>query len=384
MVGVFTADIGEKFNSSGMLEPFAASLNRSVTIQDYVAKEPRLGQLVDALNSLESGLGNRLLNTNLYSDFSLQARQFLFAYEFGLTSRLALGIRAPIVRRTVTASFRAESVNNAAYMAEQIGKLSPELSAGIYDVGAKNFDTAFFQAALFGSKGYEAPASFEKTELGDTEFGAKYKFIDGGLGGALGASVQAGVRIPTGSAPSLTQVFDTGSGAGAWGVGVQLFQEYKANPYLTLAAMQKVSRHFPDTRRRAVPRNAEDSLPSLLPEDDQVQDVRRSQALAFDGELASTIGVPGSGVTAWSALQISAQGAAKFSGPGELHYAGLSRGTDMRKTALELGVGYSTIPLFLKKRFRVPLDVDALYNVTLNGKNVALASYGRVDLKFYF
>lgn len=381
IVGVSTGDISEKFNSSGLLEPYTRSLNRSVTIQDYMAKEPRLGQLVDALNNLEAGLGNQLLNTNLYSDFSVQAQQLLLAYEYGINSRLSLGIRAPMVKRTATLSFKATTVNNAAYIAEQIGKLSPEMSAGIYNVGAQTFDTAFFQQALFGSKGYEAPTSFQKSEIGDTEIGGKYKFI---ADGPLTVSAQSGVRLPTGSGPSLTNIFDTGSGGGAFGVAAQFFQEYKANPFLTLGAMQKVSHYFPDTRKRAVPKDENDSLPSLLPQDGQVREVKRTQGLQLDSEVSSTVGIPGSGVSAWSALQFSAQGAARFSGDGDLHYAGLSKGTEFRKTALEFGLGYSTIPLFMKKKFKLPLDVEALYNVTLNGKNVALASYGRMDLKFYF
>lgn len=381
LVGVNVSPVTEKFNRDGLLETFTAALNRSITIKDYVSKEPRLGILVNALNAMDPGLGDQLLATNLYADFSLEANQYVAAYEYGATSRLSIGIRIPVVKRRVKASLRASTVNNAEYMAAQVGKLSPDVSQGIYDLGSKRFDTAFFEESLFTSKGYEAPYDFEKTQLGDIEMGTKYNLLNHG---PFLLSSQIGVRLPTGATPSLTNIYDNGSGDGAWAVGTSFYQELNVNPYLTLGGMQKFGYFVPDTRQRAVPKSPFDSLPSLLPKDGQVQDVKRKQPLQFDTEVSSNLIFGQSGWSSWSALQYSAQGKSSFSGGGNLYYDGLREKTGYRKTAMEVGLGYSTIGAFRRKEFPVPMDVEALYNFTINGHNTPLASYARADLKVYF
>ncbi len=381
MVGVTTDPVTNKYNDAGELQGMTYSLNRSVTVSDLAAKEPRLVSLVSSLNGLQPGLGNDLMAANLYSDFSLSATQVMPALEYGVSDRFSIGIRAPIVTRKVKASFSASSINNASAIQEQIGNLSPDLTNGIYSFSTKSFDTAFFESALFTSKGYQPPRDLESTQWGDTRMGLKYNLYakDGFWFTAL-----AGTRIPTGSNPSLTNRLDGGTGQGNWGIGAQLFQDWEMNPVVTLSSAQKVTHSLPDTRQRAVPRDSADTLPSVRPEDGQVQDVTRKQGLEFEGELASTLTPFGKSWSLWGAYQLLTRGKDTFSGPGNLFYAGLSEGTSVLSHAAELGVGFSTIPAFRDKRFAVPLEVKALYNTVVAGRNTPYASYGRLDLIVYF
>lgn len=86
VVGIATDSIRESFNERGELQSVTNSLNRSVTINDFSAANAQLGQLVAALNGLEAGLGDQLLNSNLYSDMSLNAQMYMPALEYGITS----------------------------------------------------------------------------------------------------------------------------------------------------------------------------------------------------------------------------------------------------------------------------------------------------------
>lgn len=381
VVAVQSSDIIEKYNSDGILEPFTRSLNRTLTTRDYVEREPRLGQLVHALNGVEAGLGDQLLNTELYGRFSLTAREFDLAFERGLTEKVSFGMRIPMIRRTVVARLDAFTTNNAEAIGREIGKLDPELSAGIYDVASQRFDRGFFEQAVFASKGYEVPRDFEKTQLGDIEGGVKRMLYDTKpwlISGLVGG------RLPTGARKSLTNLFDSGTGDGCWAFGGQLFQEYQANSYLTFGAMQKAGWFFADTRPRAVPKGPDDALPSLLPEDGQVREVRRQQSPQFEGEISASLGGPTSAWSAWTAIQHAFQAPAKYTGDGDLYYAGLSKGTGFYRTSLELGAGYSTIPAFLAKRFPVPMGLDVIYNSVLRGMNEPLTRYVRLDFKVFF
>ncbi len=382
LVGIQTEEFKQKFNENGQLEDFSRSMNRSLTTRDFVSKNPKLGALVQAMNNVRSGSGDSLMNANLYSEFSLQVNTLLPALEYGLTDTVSLGIRIPIVKRKVHANFRAENINNATALQQQCAGICPaEVSEGLRQVGALNMNTAYFENAIFTEKGYETPHDFEKTEAGDLEFGVKYNFYKKER---FYATVQIGARAPTGSSPSMTNVYDKGSGNGSWAAGLQTFQEYEATSYLNLGASQKVTHNFADKHARAVPRDSEDSLPSLRPEDDQVEDVKREQALLFETELSSTVFLMEKSISLSGAYQYLSKGADRYSGNKNLYYEGLAKNTAQERSAAELGMGYSTIPAFRKKKFSVPLEVQALYNMALSGVNVPDYSYVRMDMIVYF
>ncbi|MGE3975664.1 MAG: hypothetical protein AB7F59_14150 [Bdellovibrionales bacterium] len=382
VVGIQTQEFSQKFNEHGQIENLSAPLNKSLTAKDLAAQNPKLDQLVQAMNKVQEGSGDKLLNANLYGDFSLQVSTILPALEYGVTDELSVGIRIPIVKRTGRASFRADYTNNAASLKNQLGQLStPELAAGLDQVGQLQLDTNFFAESVFTKNGYEVPHDFEKTEAGDLEFGAKYNFYKNA---GFFATALWGARAPTGSNPSLTNIYDKGTGNGAWATCVQLFQEYEVNPYLMFGAAEKVTYNFTDTRARAVPKDANDALPNVKPEAGQVQDVKREQGMQLDTELSTTVFMLDKTVNMWGAYQYTEKGADKYSGPGELYYEGLGKNSDQVRQAGELGVGYSTVPAFRRKQFSVPMEVQALYNHALSGKNVPDFSYGRMDLIVYF
>jgi len=255
------------------------------------------------------------------------------------------------------------------------------LMAGLDQFSSQSLDSRFFEEAIFEGKGYEAPHSFSKTELGDTEFGVKYNFFQ-----AKGLYLTAllGGRAPTGSAPSLTNKFDTGSGYGNWATGAHLYQTWDATSFLSLGGAEKLTLHFDDTRERAVPRNANDSLPSLLPADGQVQDVSRSQPPKIETEFSATVYPFGKVFSMYGAHQYRAKGKDSFNGPGNLYYNGLADGTNFSAHFAEVGMTFSTIPLYRDKAFFLPMEIQALYNTPLTAENTVLAPFGRMDLIVYF
>lgn len=380
VVGIVTSDINQIYNGDGLLQSTTAGLNRSITVQDFVAKEPKLGQLVNMLNSLQAGLGNSLLNSNIYADMTTHVSTVMPALEYGLTEKWSLGIRAPLVHRTVTSHFRVDSTNNSAAINSQLGALSTDVTAGLYDISSKQFNSQFFYNSLFTQQGY-TPSDFDKAELGDIEYGGKYNFYKDDF---WLSSVQIGMRAPTGTTPSLTNPYDQGTGGGEWAVGAQEFEEYRAGKIFSFGTMAKVVYPFQSTRAMAVPNSPIDPLPSLNPQDGQVQNVTKQSGMEFDGELSSTAHFMRNSVSVWSAYQFFTKGPDQYSGPGNLYYSGLSQNSDTVKHAAEIGAGYSTIPAFLAKQFEVPLEIQLVYNTTLGGRNIPLVSYGRMDMIVYF
>lgn len=382
LVSVYTNGISNTFNNDGNVQGLSNSLNRSLSVNDLAAMNPDLKTLSTALNELKPGLGDELLSSQLYSNVNMQIEQYMPALEYGYSKRLTLGIRVPVVRRNVDATFEAISINNASVISQKVGSgISADVKAGLDQLSATQFDTAFYSSALFESKGYKAPGSFDKTELGDIEIGGKYKVIEEPQ---RSVSTQIGVRLPTGSTPAIDDLFDKGTGSGAWGVGALYFHNYRPTKSLDFGAMAKVIYNLPDTRQRAVPLNEFDSIPSVLPEDGQVHDVTRYQPLEFSSEVSTTYKLNEGEYEFWGAYQFKASGKDTFTGSGNLYYAGLSEGTDYMAHGAEVGAVYSTINAFRKKEFAIPMKLQALVNTTFAGKNTPLASFVRFDTIFFF
>lgn len=383
VVGVLTETIQNKFDSQGDVHGITSNLNRSVTTADFISKQPELGTLVGVLNNLEPGLGQKMLNANLYSNFKVNASIVMPAFEYGISDRLTVGVRLPIVRKSVSHEFTAQSVNNALAIAQGLGGLSPEIQAGLAKVGSLSLNNEFFEQSLFTSKGYLAPRSFETTDIGDLEWGAKFQTLKTN---SIQQSMTLGLRAPTGRVGAIDNPFDTGSGNGAWATLLQADQALFLGENFQIGCMGKLTFHFEDERRRAVPKDAFDSLPSLMASDGQVQNVTRRQPVKWDTEVYTGYKLFGQTFEIWTAYLFTAKGKDDFEGAASdrLYYPGLAVGTDQVLHSWSVGIEFSTIPWFRAKTFAIPMQLYAFYNTPLSGKNVNLGPFGRMDLKFYF
>ncbi|MAF90566.1 MAG: hypothetical protein CL674_04770 [Bdellovibrionaceae bacterium] len=386
LVNVYSNDVQYNYNNDGQLSGLSQGLNQSLDMRSFAKMNNDLGKLYNALNSLESGLGDELINSQIYSDTQMQVHQALVAAEYGISKKITLGLRVPVVRRRLKTSFEVQTINNAKAISQKLGSgISPDLKAGLGKVAATNFDGDFFAAAALESKGYQRPESFDKTDLGDIEVGLKHRFYSTP---SRDMSYQIGLRLPTGNTGEIDNLFDSGTGGGNWALGALFFHDYKLNKNITFGLMTKAVYNLPDTRKRAVPRDEDDSLPSLLAEDGQVRDVTRRQSIDFESEISSTYTFDSGEWEIWGAYQYNESAKDHFEDSSEndpsLYYQGLSEGTDFKELSAEVGLTYSTIPAFVAKKFFAPMQIDALYNTRINGTNTSKASYVRVDAKVYF
>lgn len=384
VVGVSTTGVRDTFNDSGKLQGVGHSLNRNVTIYDLArgadpVTRQNLETLVGTLNRLQTGLGDELARSELFSDVTVRQQIYLGALEYGLTPRLSLGARIPVVRRRIENRFQAQGVNNALAARTSLGNLPPaEVIGGLGALGQKALDTAFFEESLFTSKGYDLPRNFEKTQLGDIEVGGKYELHKSEY---FYTSTLVGVSAPTGAPKNIRNPFDTGNSREAWSYAAHLLQEWYPFTRITIGANARLGYSLRDTRDRAVPRGEDDSLPNVLT---QVERVKRQRGAQLDSEVSAYYRFPGENVGLWGAYQYAQKGRDRFYGNGGLYYQGLARNTNYRIHAAELGAEVSTIPNYRRGTFPVPMEVSLLVNRPLRGVNSPMAPYARLDLMVYF
>ena len=378
--GVNARTVTGKFNENGERGSLGGA-NQTITMAKLAAANPQVAMLRDNLNAFADGLGDNLYTGNLYQDISVQQRIYGAAFEYGLSERWNFGVRFRVVEQHIRSGLTVDATNNAGSVRRLVqgnAATVAALDAGLVQVS--NFDQTFWENTLFRSKGYDAPSDKDLTSLGYTEAGVKYLIYknDWYLMSTLG-----GVRLPTGRDESLTNPLDRGTGGNYWGAAAQWQQEFVASSALSFGTSARYDYYFKDTKKKAVPKNEDDVLPSLLPGDGQVQTVKRKPGNRVEAELSSTLKL-GEQFSVWGAYQYQRKVKDDYSGPGNLYYAGLEKNTDFEATNGETGVEFSTIQLYRKKKFAMPMQVALTYNTTLSGYNTADASYGRVDLKFYF
>ena len=382
MVGVTAKEVSTKFNKNGQVASLGGA-NRTVTINDLATKNPDLKRLVNGLNALQAGLGDNLYTGNLYQNISVQQNIYGMAFEWGIAEKWNIGIRARVVERNAKTSFSVvQNQNNSGIVLNKLQKnasLTPGLAKGLAAVN--DFNTSFFERALFTDRGYQAPRNFKKTQLGYTELGAKYQIV---ANESSVSSVLLGVRLPTGQDPVLDNPLDKGTGGNFWALGTEVAYRYNVTEFIGLQGAVKGKYFFTKKKDIAVPLDASDALPSLLPEDNQVRSVSHTQGVETESELATILNIPGNAFKLWGAFQYKTGGTDKFEGEGDLFYGGLSNDSNYNASATEFGAGYSTIQSFREGKFFLPMQIEALYNNTFAGKNIPKSAYVRVDLKVYF
>ncbi len=385
VIGIVSNDVDRRYSGDGSVENVTPGTNKTLTMKDFQRSEPKLRTLVKNLNDVESGLGDRLeAFSNVYNNYTIRKEILTPTFQYGLTDRITIGVRAEVVKRVVSNRITSTSVSNSDQLLKELGARASNpqnLVSGLDSLSEKNLTPSFVTYRMFNFKGYEAPNDFTRTDLGDVEVGAKYKFFDNGV---HMSAIQSRAIIPTGKPRPLNNPFDSGSGYGAWGTGLELYHEYFPLRFLSFGAAALGRYYFADTRDRAVPLDADDNLPSLRPEDGQVESVRRQSGQELRTEASTMLHIPGDMFKVWGAYQYWVKGSDEFSGNRSLFYQGLKKDTGWNISMWEAGIRFSTIQLYRRGQFRAPLEVDASYNSSFSGRNIREASYGRLDLKVYF
>ncbi len=154
-----------------------------------------------------------------------------FGLDFGITNRLAVGVRVPLVRVNARAAFPLDSA----------GKPAPDSAAQALDSLLQDTTYAF------------GPIANTTRRLhyfaGDVEVEAKYRAVESRNYALSGALV---VRLPTGHQDDPNGLFDLSTGDHQTDIEIQIAQELTLFDRLWLNALVRGARQQPGTRTRRV------------------------------------------------------------------------------------------------------------------------------------
>jgi hypothetical protein len=380
-VGIVVNPITHAYNNNGERQEILHSLNsQKVPVSVLAQTSTELNTLYKALNDFQPGLGDSLFQTQFDAHTEIDAQQYVFAAEYGVTSKLSLGLIVPTSRMAFrNTRFGSSNQENIAEVLRRTEGM-PDVQAGVRSFAEKAPTTATFENALFTSKGYETPHDFSFQSLGDVEIGAKYKFYEQDR---LVMGLKSGFRLPTTThMKDYRNPLDRTAGDDQLDFATAYLTQFMPNPNLIFGASAQFTMQFADTRNMFVLKPGETGLPALDP--DHNDKVRRNLGELLETEVSASYLFMDQQFRTYSLWSFSTKATDSYSGTKDLDYGSLSKDSRTLAHRAELGLAYSTIPLFRRKKFAVPLETKLAYNTSLYGVNTPDNDYFRLDMIVYF
>jgi len=225
--------------------------------------------------------------------------------------------------------------------------------------------------------GYDPIVGGSSTRIGDIKLVNKVQLFKNKK---IAFALKAGITLPTGTPSDPHKVVDVGSGDGQWDYDFGAIVDLTLTPQLTLTGYANYTFQVSDNVTRHLPRATNDTI---TPDVDEA--VYRDLGDIMIGGIIAKLKL----FETWTlstGLAFQRKSADVYLGDQfeAYRYEILTLNTDQQMQNWQAGVSYSTIPLFRKKKFPVPLDAALTYATVLGGINVGSDSIIGFDVALYF
>ena len=339
--------------------------------------------------------------TDVSFDYKYKKIDMILGY--GLTDKLSVGIKVPYIwyKNKVKARVDSTNANLGKNNLYQLGVLPPEYDAlpllpletpGLPPGAVTPITTEDVQDLLgdgldingvpaVPGYGYERFETWDEDGIGDIELGMKYQYYqsDKWSLAALG-----GILLPTGKGPDEDNLQAQQLGGDSYALIFRSYNDYKGIKNVTLSGSVYYTWIFPYEDDRRVVRSANQPLTDVKEKVDtdlgDMLELKTSATYHFDDQS------PLEGASIGLLYHLTKIYKDKVTGPGPNSlYSGMEDQTDGLAHIYVATIGYSTIPLFLKKEFPIPLDLSLAYRNRFAGDNNAFKTqYLQASLTIYF
>jgi hypothetical protein len=354
-------DIKERYNPEGKAEDLAVDYNKELNSNVFPALAP--------LNPFVGG--NATLGRSVV-DFTLVVRKLEFSLYYGLTDKITVGVLAPysFLKNKVDASLDSSTAN--------VGK-NPYLNslAPLYVPGTQPLNTNDIQNLLgngldingdgkidIAGFGYKQVKTWSGNGFEDIELLGRYQFYNKG---DWRLAFTGGVRLPTGQVDDPDNLTDFQFGDGQTDILLRFNADFLGIKRLVLNGTIRYDIQLPDRQEKRVPDAVDKPITA------NKEDVKRNLGdiiqLEFMGRYDFTQGLSGG----LKYLYVK-----KFKdhvdGNQGFNYSSLEDETNTESQNIYVFLGYSTLPIYIEKKFPVPLGLKLEYRNRFAGKNNALKS----------
>jgi len=369
----------KKFDSDGNVEDLGAEFNVSLNSSVFSVLAPF---------GLGATLGRSIVS------LERDGTTVMFQPAYGLTDRLSIGINIPYYRAKTSVNASIDS-STATLGINPLGPGGLAPCAAVGCASAADVAAGTSPADLDDIQGFLVNLGFKKIQdhleegVGDIEVGARYQYF---RSENFQAAFTGAVRFPTGFEDDPNNFVDFGLGNGVYALVFQFQQDYlRQSPGLGK------SLGFPDPGDFLV--NTTFRYDLNLPDEAPVRvcDIRLPTCPAFDpsadrdlgdkveAEISAKIGLWPRGLILIPLYKFGHMFEDDYSGDKGFDYSIPSKGSDQTEHVYIVSLQYTTIPMFVEKRFPFPLAAAISYRDRFAGDNLlAKNHYIGFNVQLYF
>ena len=353
--GVFRGDveysyylpIDEKFdpdgNEEGLADDYNTNLNSSV-FPDLSLVEAGFGMPAGS-----ASLGDSVV------DFEYKIDEVDLKFYYGITEKLSIGTKIPYYWIKNDVNARLDNTNAT------VGK-NPFVPGGVAPLsvpGTESFTTEDVQNLLSQGFGYKPVETWSNNGIGDIEVGGRYQYLKTEK---WRLAFTGGVRLPTGEVDDPDSLVDVAFGSGAWALLFRSNNDYTGIKNVILNATLEYDLVLPDHETVRVPDDVE--RPLTANKENVDRDLGDIFRLKLSGDYMFNEGF---GFYLFYAYGFQLKD--NVSGNQGFNYNSLEEETDWTAHEYKIGLKYSTIPLFQKKKFPLPLLASIEFEDVFAGTN---------------
>ena len=371
---VLASKIQSQFNENGE--------NQTLNLKEEF-KSSRLEDISAVIKTYFEEL--RSISPEAYNNFSLGEFSAKVAadvnaqgigYGFGVTDRLTVYGALPIYHIQTEIKFQQTKASNLDSVQSTVQNANTEtaLAKFVKDLTLQlpNTNEEFIQSIVTNYYGYRPVGKWEKDALGDAELGLVYRLTDFTN---RGVSVATGLVLPTGSKDDPDSIQDIATGDGQYDAfaevssGISFFtnsiQFDLRGRYTYQFESQKEVRWIEDEK---------------LPLSKTKRSVNQKLGNKLDTSFTATY-LPTFWMNVYSSYILGTTAQTNYYDITDPDVKNaLEANTSSSAQWLKIGIGFSTVEAFKRKKFDLPLDIGVSAQRLLNAKNTA--SYDRLDLDF--
>lgn len=368
---LFYLPTDQKFNNDNDAEDLG--YDYSTTINSTIFPELALLEAGFGMPSGTASLGRSAVS------IEYQPTVYDFYLEHGLTDHLSVGIKIPYWFMDADVSARMTTGSATIGFNPYFGQtgdpfgtsLIPVAYGGVLD---DDLATSLVQEFLVQTYGYTPLSSWSGRGIGDIELGGRYQYFKSDQ---WRLAVLGGVRLPTGETDDPDNLIDNTAGSGAFGIFLYLNNDYTGIENLLLNLTLKIDILLPDSETLRVPDNISQPITANRETVDRDQgDVFEISTSALY-QINDAFGVFGEYQHIYT-LEDSISGDLGYA------YDQLESESEVRSHVARIGMIYSTLPLYEKKKFPLPMQFHIVYRDRFAGRNILKSRYVELGAGIYF
>lgn len=369
-------DAIDKFDGSGNIVPLGNKLNKKVTWKDVIKGKETTDEKSDTyalMKAVGDDENDSIGRTTGMVNASVDAKVPVIAY--GISEKLTAALVIPYVSDDInidTGYLRSQGFNRD--VNEKLNDSNKSNKA--YQVQQNTLNAI---NKKLKDKGYDSLTDSEgrRSRLGDVKLVTKYQYMKQDK---LAQVLKVEVTAPTGEATDPDKAVDIGTGDEQWDLGLGIGADYYLNDALSFTGFVGYTFQLATTTRKRIWEESNSKISGDADNNTEVDlgDHFKSQILGKYSFL--------NGWSVYSGVTYQFKEADKYDGDkySQKRYNWMSRDTAQNMLATQAGIGFSTLPLFRQKKFKVPLETNIYYTNVNEGMNTLVDEVYTFELAMFF